>query len=302
MPLDPPVEILPEWSSLSPTAPVAITGAIVRSPATPPEIHTEWPVAAPDAPGEVRAEWSALSPTAPVAITGAIVRSPSAPGEVTPEWTPPTGAVATLTTALAGTNNDLVYTERGAGTKVSITYPTPAAQATTGVSVAGSAITVAPGTKARMLVLVGGDELIFVANGEMASGNDGIPRPVWTFGGLPFATAMDGENPKGRLRAHFSGWELSATNLAGSAIVETPSSTPDVFDEADWPDVQFASVSPLTSSAAQVKAAVEASTAASALVTVANASGNNGTGAVAAMATTYLSYRSGLVPPAQIMP
>lgn len=53
--------------------------------------------------------------------------------------------------------------------------------------------------------------------------------------------------------------------------------------------VTLRSVSSVLSTAAQVKAAIEASAAAAALVTVANKSGNDGTGNVIALAATALS-------------
>lgn len=53
--------------------------------------------------------------------------------------------------------------------------------------------------------------------------------------------------------------------------------------------VTLRSVSSVLSTAAQVKAAIEASAAATALVSVANKAANDGTGAVIAMAVTFLS-------------
>ena len=53
--------------------------------------------------------------------------------------------------------------------------------------------------------------------------------------------------------------------------------------------VTLRSVSSVLSTAAQVKAAIEASAAAAALVTVANHSGNDGTGAVIALTATHLA-------------
>ena len=52
----------------------------------------------------------------------------------------------------------------------------------------------------------------------------------------------------------------------------------------------------ITSTAAQVKTAIEASAAASALVTVANAAGNNGSGVVTALSYTALSGGAGGLP------
>jgi len=62
----------------------------------------------------------------------------------------------TLTTALAGNNNDIKWTAvnpSSDGTDLTITYADPASQTTTAVSVSGKDITITPGTNIAPIVL-----------------------------------------------------------------------------------------------------------------------------------------------------
>ena len=60
------------------------------------------------------------------------------------------GQIAPLTTALAGSENDITWT--ALDPDVTITYAEPVEEATTTVTVSGKDITITPGTKARMTI------------------------------------------------------------------------------------------------------------------------------------------------------
>jgi len=314
-----PGEINAEWSAPAPTAPAAIKGAQTRNPSAPGEINAEWSAPAPtapaaiegaqtrspSAPGEVTAEWSALSPTAPAAIQGAQTRSPSAPGEVTPEWSAPvanhaalsvefpSGAILTFTAVATGQD----------GAAVTVAATTPVA-ATVTLTAAGSAVSVAAGAKARMIVtgelwdnadnaITTPITLLFagVANG----------KPSWSLDGAAF-------DPNESVPSFPARW------WTGSGwMLYIPTATSDWYSDGDAGDADFgegsvngpgsfgtivpqtATVTAATASATQVAAAVNAS---SSLVTA--AAGGTAGAAVAAFSVVPLVYTGLPVPVAVV--
>ena len=192
---------------------------------------------------------------------------------------------ATLTVDPTGTNNSVLYTAHTAGTAgnaITVAYATPAAQATTGVAVVGNAITVTPGTKARMVLSGGLSGTLDHVSGEGQSAkysNNGLP-----LGTFPATVAgLYGEYTSGY-------WHIKQVATDGApASSYTASAT-----GGTWPDSTgnnpfggSVTVTAATSSAAQVIAAVNASSPAYALVT-ASASGTV-TGAVAAITAASLT-------------
>ena len=178
---------------------------------------------------------------------------------------------ASLTTALTGTNNDLVYTAKDTsldGNNITVRYVDPAANSQTlYVKVDGQAITVnlatngggtITSTAAQVAAAIAAhplaNALVSVAN---AGGNDGT--------GVVTA--------------------LSATNLSGAAVAGRDITVNSATNGS----------AAATSTSAQVKAAIEASAAASALVSVAHATGNDGSGTVAALGYTAFTGGQSIV-------
>ena len=191
----------------------------------------------------------------------------------------------------AGADNSVLYMAKAAGAAgelVSVAYASPATQATTTVAVVGNAITVTPGTKARMVVSGTGDALV---NGTYYYAGLYALRPHWTRDGVSFADATDGA----AIYASF-GTTNWVVRLVGNSEVYR-SQAPFHGDGAPFPDTEiFASptigtgtptVTAGVSSAAQVIAAVNASAPAAALVT-ASVSGAS-TGPVAEVAAAFLT-------------
>lgn len=231
----------------------------------------------------------------------------------------PVNAVAsTLTTALTGSNNDMVFTaaRKGAvGDSTTIAYVNPATpSAALSVAVVGTAITVnlATGTGTAQVETA----TVVAAGGATADGNlpvtvtsalfspavtvqvalltathttaDLIATAVraalaanatlntyFTFGGTGADVVMT--RRAAYARANDATENVAWTNVLGiTAVTNSANTTPGV-------------VAAITSTAAEIKTAIEASAAATALVTVANAGGNDGTGVVTALAATALA-------------
>jgi hypothetical protein len=120
----------------------------------------------------------------------------------------------------------------------------------------------------------------------------------WAWGGFlssaSLVTALAGTNNDLEYRSRYKG---TAANAITVAYVVAGASTPltvSVTGNAITVNVATNGSSAATSTAAQVAAAVAASTPANALVTVANATGNDGTGVVTAMTATALTGGSDL--------
>lgn len=197
---------------------------------------------------------------------------------------------ATLLVDPAGADNSVLYTAKTAGPggeAISVAYATPAAQATTTVAVSTNAITVTPGDKARMVVTgtLTSDGSTPVTFDPLLYAGISNTKPAFT----PDASAIN-----------LSGDELAWVNLLnqwqirknGSVLFLSSDAvaTPDLV--TTWVAQGSATGTPTItagiSNAAQVIAAVNASSPASALVT-ASASGPS-TGPVAAVAATNLIY------------
>lgn len=265
----------------APTA-QTIIGPPAAAPGTPPV--TPAPAAA--APGDVVSVFSA--PTAsPIAQTviGPAPASPSTP-PVTPApaaaapvaiggvFTPP--AVATSVTIGEG-NAAIIYSIKpGVGT-ASIEHLAPSAKATTDVTVTGSAVEVAPGTKPQMVV-----------TGATTAGVNGIYEfrdslvDYWVN-----VSNLAGTYPA-KLTPNSGRWyvgkegdaPLSTDYLAESTDVST---YPD-GSAYDAPSIGTGTVTvtAAASSASQVLTALNASTAAKALLTFAAAPGSDSTAAISA--------------------
>jgi hypothetical protein len=199
---------------------------------------------------------------------------------------------ATLLVDPAGDDNSVLYTAKASGSAgelVSVAYDTPATQATTDVDVTGDAITVTPGTKARMVVTgtltMDGNPVIFptllysgVTNGHAAYSDDGNSSgssywAIWStfFGRMMLVQASP-----------YCQWASDTTDVAYPDLSAGWGGTGSTIGIAGTPTVTAG-----ISSAAQVIAAVNASTPAAALV-LASESGPS-TGPVAAVAADFLT-------------
>lgn len=202
---------------------------------------------------------------------------PRAAGQQQPE------GFAKLTTMLDGTNNDLVFTalEKGsAGREISIEYGDPAAQATTGVQVTGKAIKVTPGLHAEVEVTDAGTAAV---NGVYHYVGQRNGKANWSHSGYPLVDArVDWIDIGGGL------WMISEADT----LMYSSASAADFPNSLEWTVEDGAEPAPDVethgSVANQVKAAIGSNEEASALVTVANAPGNDGTGAVSAMTARRL--------------
>ena len=194
-----------------------------------------------------------------------------------------TGAsvAASLTTNLAGANNDLTFeaVEAGyAGNSISVAYSTAVAPvAATTVTVAGKAITVTRAAKARMVVT--GTLSPDVAGTYLYMG-DTEGKPLYRVDGDP-----DG---------YLIGWDGSAWYLGNTGMFYSTQNvaTPDLVTAwvAVGGSAGIPTVTPAATSAGQVESAIAASVAAAALVTARCANEVDGTwGEVPAMAATHLA-------------
>lgn len=228
---------------------------------------------------------------------------------------------ATLTTALAGTNNDLTFRSiaRGSvGNLVTVAYVVSGTSTPLTVAVSGSAITVnvatngggtATSTAAQVEAAVEASatagRLVDVVN---ADGNDGTgvvtaltATPLTggtnliTYGRMVLATlttSLTGTNNDVVLTAKPPTYSGKAGNAISLTITVSGVSTAQSISVSGT-DITFVSAtngsSAATSTAANLKTAIDSTPAAAALVTVANAPGNDGTGTVAALAKTNLT-------------
>lgn len=226
-----------------------------------------------------------------VEITNTTVFNQLVPRPMVPGYVPENELAAVLSTALSGTNNDLTFTARStgyAGNDISVTFaPTTALADLLSVEVGSSnSITV----NFREVLTLAGAEINWAL---------GIRFRRTLSAATPFSVinAVNGQTievyvtqPSGQ--SYATTWPPGVTWAAGApgtiaantsikvTLVATSSST--------W-NGSFATGAtvPSTSTAAQVKAAIEAEEEADALVVVTYPSGNNGSGAVAAY-TGYL--------------
>lgn len=234
------------------------------------------------------------SNTVTLTVDNDVIRgSESGPTDIS-GGTPVNETAATVTINPTGADNSVLYTAvagLGAdGNDITITYATPAAAATTAVAVAGDAITVTPGTKARMVI---SGTLSPDATGELPY--TGLQGSYPIYSTTPGSVPATGRWTQIIYPSGGAAWELRhyENGLAGSMAlwIAAPGTeaTPDLA--SGWAPDGVETGTPVitagTSSAAQVIAAVNAAAAAAALVT-ASASGTV-TGAVAAVAATNLT-------------
>jgi len=208
---------------------------------------------------------------------------------------------ATLPTALAGGNNDLLFTAKAAGiggNGLSVKYTDPGAANVLSVDVVGDAIEVLLGhdgvgitsTATQVKAAIDADPeaslLVDVAN---ADGNDGsgivaamveTPLANGDDGGAIISTATE---VKAALEADPATNALVTIAMAngnnGSGVVEAMPAT----------NLAGGDNGVIVTLAAQIKTAIEANADANALVAVANAPDNNGTGVVTALPATNLA-------------
>jgi hypothetical protein len=174
---------------------------------------------------------------------------------------------AYLKTALAGANNDLVFhavAEGSSGEAITIAYVDPSANdATESVTVSGNAITFHLATGVAGAITSTGDSLKATLLASAAAS------------ALVTAADAAGNDGSGVVIA------LAATALAGRAIIV---------------HLGTGSGGAITSTAAQVAAAIAADTLANALVVVENTASNTGAGVVIALAQTALAGPAGTNP------
>lgn len=229
---------------------------------------------------------------------------------------------ALLTTALSGSNNDLTFSavDRGtSGNSITVAYVVSGNSTPLTVAVSGSAITVNVATsgggaatstaaqiKAAVEAAVDAGRLVSVT---YPSGNDGTGvvtalaatnlaggTNLVTYGRMVLATlttALTGSNNDLKLTAKSPNYQGAAGNAISLTIVDPPGNNAALSVSVSGTDITVNGAtdgsSALTSTAALVKAAIEASAAAAALVTVTYPAGNDGSGVVTALAKTNLS-------------
>lgn len=230
---------------------------------------------------------------------------------------PVNAVVATLTTALSGANNDLVYTAKRKGTYgngITVAYVDPGlpSQALS-VSVAGKAITVNLATGAGTVQVE--TATVVAASGATSNGNLAVtvtsallasPAVVQ----VALTTAMDDATKvataiKNALNADATVTTYwIATSSTADVILTRRAAYARANDTSENVAIAAglgvtaaassanttAGVAPaITSTAALITAAIAASTAANALVSVANSGGDTGAGVVTALTATPLA-------------
>jgi hypothetical protein len=208
-------------------------------------------------------------------LIGPAVHVGSAPGNDAEEATP-----ATLTTALAGANNDLVFTARRAGPRgnsIGVTYNV--AGLNTGLTVPSNAkaFTVSKDTDVFDTTVAHG----YVDGNAVTPSGAGLPAEI-VAGRIYYI--RDADPTRFRLAVAPGDEPIDITTDGSGSIAPVDVIVNVATNGAGAP----------TSTATQVAAAIAASSTANALVSVANAAGNDGTGVVAAMAETDLAGGSGI--------
>jgi hypothetical protein len=207
--------------------------------------------------------------------------------------TPINEVAATLTVDPTGADNSVLWTAavgQGAdGNDITVAYASPTATHATTAAIAADAITVTPGTKARMVVSGVSTGSV---NGELEFGefDAGSGRPVYTTGGVTLVEL--GSNAG--VTASWSGgqWTVRAQSLGGTTTYRAQCTSTATYPDGLTFDAPVTgsgtpTVTAATSSAAQVIAAANAAPSVAARVT-ASASGTV-TGAVAAVTAANLT-------------
>ena len=213
----------------------------------------------------------------------------------TGDGAPITAATATLTVDPTGTNNSVLFTaahDGAAYNAISIAYAAPALQAGTSIALVGSAFTITPSTKDQMVISAittptSANRTLLYAGIDPVSGSK-----IWTHDGNQ-STVF----PAGGAMLYCTGgvwWYLSRS--AGSLITDYQATK---TSAATWPDTLTAwtvtmggvgspTVTAATTTAAQLIAAVNASTAFTNGTVIASAVGTV-TGIVAAVSSANLA-------------
>jgi hypothetical protein len=243
------------------------------------------------------------------------------------------GTVATLTTALAGANNDLTFTSvaRGvAGNSIKVEYLNDGAAATGNaattvtVSIAAGVTTISVHLKSSPVLATG----TLTSDNTNVSNNDTVTigSKVYTFktaltptegevliGGSADASLLNlirainhsgtpntdykcaAADPLVTAATSVTAHAFAVTAILGGVAGNAYAST-ETSAHLSWGGATLAGGSDtntITATSAQVKTAVDANADAHALVTVANVAANDGTGTVTALASTSLASGSG---------
>lgn len=285
---------------------------------------------APAAPAQIGAEGGAsLGPAAPAGIgtEGGASLAPVAPGQITAEYAG-TLTTATLLAEIPGTRNNLILTAQAAGVtgnliSLEILEPVAAPQALA-VTVAGTRIRVAPATAAAVaasgsveilnipqagdVFVAGNISLTWVAGtpgagqvqiaGTVAACATNLTAAITSAGGQVAVDEQDGTVI----------YLVAATAGSAGNLLALQESTGGERMDVSGPLLTGGSSFPSTTTGTELKAALEASAAAAALVAItypplnSDGTGSPGPGTIAAYPQTYLSGGAGTVPamPAQI--
>ncbi len=180
---------------------------------------------------------------------------------------------SSLSTDLEGGDNDLVYTSKLAGT-------------------AGDAITIAyidPGEIAALSIVVTGTNIVV----NLAHDGSGITTTAdeikTAIANLPAAHALVGTADKAANDGSGVVTAMAATALTGGVDAVNTVTTVTVTDTDIVVGLAKNTSNEITSTATQIKTAIEATPAAHTLVGVANKAGNDGNGVVTVMAKTALT-------------
>ncbi len=225
---------------------------------------------------------------------------------------------SSYTTSLAGANNDMVYTSKLTGTAgdaISIEYVDPGASVaevkssyTTDlagdnndivytsklVGVLGDAITVeyvdpAEASQSLLVEVTGTDITVNLAtdgSSVITSTADEIKAAI---AALPAAHALVGTADKAANDGSGVVTAMAKTNLAGGVDADTKTLAVTVSDTDISVSLATDTGGSITSTAANIKTAIEGTPAAHALVGLANAGADTGAGVVTALARTHLS-------------
>lgn len=220
------------------------------------------------------------------------VRNTESGPTIVEEGAPVNQVLASLETALSGSNNDLRYVSKlpgASGNAITIAYAATTLLASNlSVSVSTNAITV----NFLNVIAVGSADVDWSA-GIRFTKTLGF-NTTFTFSNVTNGKAIEFyvSQPGG------GGWGINwpsgitwaagppGTITAGTAIKVTLTATSGSTFNGSF---TTGATVPTITTAAQAKTAIEASTAANALVTVTNKSGNDGTGTLATLAATALS-------------
>jgi hypothetical protein len=271
-----------------------------------------------------------LAPSAghALAAEGGASMAPTAPGQITAEYGV-TVTTATLLAAITGTRNNLLLTSRTAGVtgnQISLEIQQPTGTGSLAVTVTGTRIAVLPAAGAPVAAS-GFIEITGLppAGSTVTVGNRTITFVAGTPGPLQAQATGTAANVAANLRAAIdaAGGNVVGDELDGSLVrlvAVAAGSAGNLLAMAESTGGEEISVSgdtltggddaPVSTTATQLKTAIEASAAANALVAVSypalnsDGTGSVGPGIIAAYPQTYLSGGAGMTAatPPQLTP